>query len=441
MEFSFDTIVALAKRKGFVFPSSEIYGGLSSAWDYGPMGVQLKNNIQNRWWRAMTQLREDIVGLDSAILMHPRVWEASGHVENFIDVMVEDTVTNERYRFDHLPAECQKKNISPKGNPLSEKKPFNLMFETAIGAMKDSSQKIYLRPETAQGIYVNFRNVMQTTRQKIPFGIAQIGKAFRNEIVTKSFIFRTCEFEQMEMQFFVSPEEGAQWFSYWKEQRFAYYASLGIRPGHLRIQPHGDDELAHYAKQAVDIQYNFPFGWQELEGIHNRSDYDLQQHTQYSGTELSYFDQEKNEKYTPFIIETSVGLTRSLLMALCDAYDEQEVQNEKRVVLRFHPQIAPIKLAVLPLVKKDGLREKAYTLFKSLQEHFAVVFDVGGAIGRRYRRQDEIGTPYCITIDYQTMDDDTVTLRFRDSMEQRRIKHHEIVHVLNQEDKSYTRVE
>ncbi len=440
MKQLFESIVSLAKRKGFVFPSSEIYGGLSSAWDYGPLGAQLKQNIQQHWWKTMTRHHEDIVGIDSSILMHPRVWEASGHTENFIDIMVEDTITHERYRYDHLSEEQRAKNISPKGNPLSEKKPFNLMFETAIGAMKDTAQKLYLRPETAQGIYVNFRNVLNTSRKKLPFGIAQVGKAFRNEIVTKSFIFRTCEFEQMEMQYFVTPGSDDEWFQYWKKQRTEYYKTLGIRTSHLQLHPHGENELAHYAKEAVDIQYNFPFGWQELEGIHNRGQFDLKQHTSYSGVDLQYFDQEKNEKYTPVIVETSVGLTRLVLMVLCDSYDEEELENETRVVLRMHPVIAPVKLAVFPLVKKDGLREKAHAVFKQMSDEFSTEFDVSGAIGRRYRRQDEIGTPYCVTIDYQSLKDNSVTIRFRDSMKQRRIRIEEIADVIRASDKAYVRM-
>ncbi len=435
-----DKIVSLAKRRGFVFQSSEIYGGLSSAWDYGPMGVELKRRIQDFWWREMTQLHDNIVGLDAAIMMHPRVWEASGHVEGFVDLMVEDTVTHERYRWDHLSDEERAAKKSPNGNPLSEPKRFNLMFKTHIGPVENDGSVVYLRPETAQGIYVNFRNVQQSSREKIPFGIAQVGKAFRNEIVTKNFIFRTCEFEQMEMQYFVRPNEGDKWFAYWKEQRVAYYAKLGIDTGKLRFHQHGPDELAHYAKEAVDIQFEFPFGWQELEGVHNRTDFDLKRHSEYSGKDQSYLDEATRERFIPYIIETSAGLTRSVLMVMCDAYDEEEVEGETRVVLRFHPKVAPVTLGVFPLMKKDGLAELAQKLATDLQEDFPVFYDVSGAIGRRYRRQDEVGTPFCLTVDYQTKEDQTVTLRFRDSMEQVRIKIGEIVPRIRQEIAGYKRV-
>ncbi len=434
-----DKIVSLAKRRGFVFQSSEIYGGLSSAWDYGPMGVELKRRIQDFWWREMTQLHDNIVGLDAAIMMHPRVWEASGHVEGFVDLMVEDTVTHERYRWDHLSDEERAARKSPNGNPLSEPRRFNLMFKTHIGPVEDAGSVVYLRPETAQGIYVNFKNVQQTSREKIPFGIAQVGKAFRNEIVTKNFIFRTCEFEQMEMQYFVHPSEGDKWFAYWKEQRLAYYAKLGIDTSKLRFHQHGPDELAHYAKEAVDIQFEFPFGFQELEGVHNRTDFDLKRHSEYCGKDQGYLDEATKERYIPYIIETSAGLTRSVLMVLCDAYDEEEVEGETRVVLRLHPKVAPVTLGVFPLMKKDGLAELAQKLATDLQEDFAVFYDVSGAIGRRYRRQDEVGTPFCVTVDYQTKEDQTVTLRFRDSMEQVRIKIGEIVPRIRQEIASYKR--
>jgi glycyl-tRNA synthetase len=435
-----DKIVSLAKRRGFVFQSSEIYGGLSSAWDYGPMGVELKRRIQDFWWREMTQLHDNIVGLDAAIMMHPRVWEASGHVDGFVDLMVEDTVTNERYRWDHLTDEQRASKKSPNGNPLTEPRRFNLMFKTHLGPVEDAGSIVYLRPETAQGIYVNFKNVQQSSREKVPFGIAQVGKAFRNEIVTKNFIFRTCEFEQMEMQYFVPPSEGDKWFAYWKEQRLACYAKMGIDASKLRFQQHGPDELAHYAKEAVDIQFEFPFGWQELEGVHNRTDFDLKRHSEYCGKEQAYLDEATKERYIPYIIETSAGLTRSVLMVMCDAYDEEEVDGETRVVLRLHPKLAPVTLGVFPLMKKDGLAELAQKLAADLQEDFAVFYDVSGAIGRRYRRQDEVGTPFCITVDYQTKEDQTVTLRFRDSMEQVRIKISEIVPRIRQEIAGYKRV-
>jgi len=436
-----EAIVSLAKRRGFIFQSSDIYGGLTSAWDYGPMGVELKNRLQNFWWKEMTQLHDNIVGLDAAIMMHPRVWEASGHVESFVDMMVEDTVTNERFRFDHLPEENQKSMTSPKGNPLSEPRRFNLMFQTHLGPVEDEGSLVYLRPETAQGIYVNYKNVVQTSRVKIPFGIAQVGKAFRNEIVTKNFIFRTCEFEQMEMQFFVHPSEDEKWFDYWKDQRIRYYEKLGIRPDKLRFKQHGPDELAHYAKDAFDIEYEFPFGWNELEGIHNRTDFDLKRHSEYSGKDLTYLDDQSKERYIPYIIETSAGLTRSVLMVLSDAYEEERIdENDTRTVLRFHPKVAPITVGVFPLVKKDGLAELAREIEHGLREDFSTFYDQGGAIGRRYRRMDEIGTPYGITVDYQTKEDNTVTLRFRDSMEQVRVPVAELPARIHEATRNYTRV-
>ncbi len=436
-----ETIVSLCKRRGFIFPSSDIYGGLASAWDYGPLGSELKNRIQRFWWREMTQLHDGIVGIDAAIMMHPKVWEASGHVENFDDIMVEDTVTNERFRFDHLTQEQQSSMTSPAGNPLSAPRRFNLMFKTHIGAVEDSASVVFLRPETAQGIYVNFKNVVQTSRVKVPFGIAQVGKAFRNEIVTKNFIFRTVEFEQMEMQYFVHPSEDEKWFEYWMKQRMEYYAKLGTRPDRLRFHEHGPDELAHYAKKAFDIEYLFPFGWNELEGVHNRTDYDLARHAEFSGKDLTYLDDVKGERFLPYIIETSAGLTRTVLMVLVDAYDEEEVgEGDVRTVLRFHPDLAPNTVGVFPLVKKDGLAELAQKIERGLREEFSSFYDQGGAIGRRYRRQDEIGTPYCVTIDYQTKDDDTVTLRFRDSMEQVRIPVSQIGERIRQATREYTRV-
>ncbi len=436
-----DEIISLCKRRGFVFQSSEIYGGLSSAWDYGPLGVELKNRIQRFWWREMTQLNDNIVGLDAAIMMHPRVWEASGHVESFADLLVEDTVTNERFRWDHLPEENRRTKTSPAGNPLSEPREFNLMFKTHLGPTTSSGSEVYLRPETAQGIYVNFKNVVQTSRLKLPFGIAQVGKAFRNEIVTKNFIFRTCEFEQLEMQYFVNPSEDSRWFEHWKEQRIQYYEKLGIRSDKLRFEEHGPDELAHYAKAAFDIQYEFPFGWQELEGIHNRTDYDLNRHAEFSGKDLRYLDDATGERFNPYIIETSAGLTRSVLMVLADAYEEEEIaENDKRVVLRFHPELAPITVGVFPLVKKDGLAERAREIERELRDDFTTFYDQSGAIGRRYRRQDEIGTPFCVTIDYDTMADGTVTLRLRDSMEQVRVPVAELSERIRSEIKNYKRV-
>ena len=439
-EVSMDKLVSLCKRRGFVFQSSEIYGGLSSAWDYGPMGVELKKNIQNFWWREMTQLHENIVGLDAAIMMHPRVWEASGHVENFSDPLVDCKECKNRFRADHvdLSAPCP---VCGNSGTFTEPRQFNLMFQTHLGPVHDDKNKVFLRPETAQGIFVNFRNVVQTSRVRIPFGIAQVGKAFRNEITTKNFIFRTCEFEQMEMQFFVKPGTDEKWFDYWKEQRMAYYTKLGIRPDRLRWHQHGPTELAHYAKDAYDIEFLFPMGWQELEGVHNRTDFDLGRHQEYSGKDQTYLEEQTKERYIPYVIETSAGLTRSVLMALSDAYEEETLEDgDVRTVMHFHPSIAPITVAVLPLVKKDGIAELAREIETDLREDFAVFYDQSGAIGRRYRRMDEAGTPFCVTIDYDSKEDGTVTLRFRDSMEQVRVHRSELVARIRKEIREYKRV-
>jgi glycyl-tRNA synthetase len=421
-----DQIVSLCKRRGFVFQSSEIYGGLGSCWDYGPYGVELKRNLKDFWWKAMTQKRDDVEGVDAAILMHPKVWETSGHVANFTDPMVDCKKCKARFRADQLEtARCpEKPSKSPLecGGELTEPRMFNLMFKTFMGPVEDSSAVVYMRPETAQGIYVNFLNVMGPSRQKVPFGIAQIGKAFRNEITPGNFIFRTREFEQMEMQFFIKPSEDDQWFDYWKAERMQWYYDLGINKDKLRYHEHGKDELAHYAKKAYDIEYEFPFGWKELEGIHNRTDFDLSRHTEATGKDLSYFDEKTREKFIPYIIETSAGCDRTLLTILVDAYTEEEVKGEMRVVLKFSPKIAPIKVAVFPLVNKDGMPEIATKIFHDLKQHFKAFYDVSGAVGRRYRRMDEIGTPYCLTIDGQTSEDETVTIRDRDTMEQTRVK-------------------
>ncbi len=437
-----DELVSLSKRRGFIYQSSEIYGGLTSAWDYGPLGVELKNNIRDFWWREMTQLHDNIVGLDAAILMHPRVWEASGHVENFTDPLVDCKKCKNRFREDQIPDENRENRICPEcGGELTAPRQFNLMFKTHIGPVEDDGSIVFLRPETAQGIYVNFKNVVQSSRVKIPFGIAQIGKAFRNEITTKNFIFRTCEFEQMEMQYFIKPSEDEKWFEHWKAARMDYYKRLGVRTEKLRFHQHGPDELAHYAKIAFDIEYEFPFGWKELEGIHNRTDFDLSRHGSYSGKDLNYLDEETHERYVPYVIETSSGLTRTVLTILADAYDEETVDNEdKRVVLRFHPKLAPVTVGVFPLVKKDGLAELAHDIEKELREDFTTFYDQGGAIGRRYRRQDEIGTPYCVTIDYQSKEDKTVTLRYRDSMEQVRVPIAELSTTIRDAIRSYERV-
>ena len=447
-KISMEKIVSLCKRRGFVFQSSEIYGGQNGAWDYGPLGIELKNNVSRAWWKEMTQLHDSIVGLDAAILMHPRTWEASGHVENFTDPLVDCKKCKSRFRADHLSPENLEKKVCPDcGGELTDTRKFNLMFKTHIGPTDDNSSVIYLRPETAQGIYVNYKNIIQSNRMKIPFGIAQIGKAFRNEIVTKNFIFRTCEFEQMEMQFFVKPGTDDEWFDYWKKQRWAFYEKYGVRTNKLQWHQHGKDELAHYAKDAYDIEYEFPMGFKELEGVHNRTNYDLTRHTEYSGKDMQYIDQDNgNEKYIPYIIETSAGLTRNVLMFICDAYDEEKVadkgnDDDWRTVLRFHPNIAPITVAVLPLMKKDGLAELAEEIRNELKEEFKTDYDQSGAIGKRYRRQDEVGTPFCVTVDYDSKEDNTVTLRFRDSMEQVRIPRTELISRIKTEIENYKRVQ
>jgi glycyl-tRNA synthetase len=412
-------LVSLCKRRGFVFQSSEIYGGVGSVYDYGPLGVELKNNIREAWWREMVHRRPDIEGLDAGILMNPRVWEASGHVEGFTDPLVECRNCHRRFRADELEGvQCPSCGMS---GTFTEPRQFNLMFRTFMGPVQDEASTVYLRPETAQGIYVNFRSVQEASRQKVPFGIAQVGKAFRNEITPGNFIFRMREFEQMEMQYFVSPGSDAEWFDVWKERRMEWVRRLGVRRERLRFHEHAPDEMAHYAKAAVDIQYRFPFGWQEFEGIHNRTDFDLSRHQEYSGKKLEYFDPAKNERFVPFVIETSAGLDRTLLVVLADAYTEEEVEGEQRVLLRLHPAVAPIKAAVFPLVKKDGMPEVARRVADLLRETVTVFYDEVGSIGRRYRRQDEAGTPYCITIDGQTLEDDTVTVRDRDSLEQQRV--------------------
>lgn len=430
---SMDKIVSLSKRRGFVFQSSEIYGGLNGCWDYGPLGVELLNNIKQAWWRSMT-FRDDVEGIDASILMHPKVWEASGHVENFTDPMVDCKECKARFRADQIDeAECGNKGY--KGRKASkcfeegkftEARNFNLMFKTYIGAIESEDSIAYLRPETAQGIFVNFANVKESTRQKLPFGIAQIGKAFRNEINTKNFLFRTREFEQMEMQYFVSPSTDEQKYEYWRELRMNWWIEHGIRKERLHFAPHPADKLAHYAKAAVDVEFEFPFGWGEIEGIHNRSDFDLSQHTKFSGKKLEYFDEQTKERFIPFVIETSAGASRGFMAFLCNAYDEDEAptadgKTEKRTVLHFHPRLAPIKAAIFPLVNKDGLQEIAHSIKDDLQKSFNVFYDDSGAVGRRYRRQDECGTPYCITVDYDTLKDNTVTIRDRDSMKQERI--------------------
>jgi glycyl-tRNA synthetase len=439
-EVTMDKLVSLCKRRGIVYQSSEIYGGMAGAWDYGPLGVSLKNNIRDYWWKEMTQLQDNIVGLDASIMMHPRVWEASGHVDSFTDPMVDCKECKARFRSDHIDLAAACPTCGAKDS-FTEPRQFNMMFSTHLGPVAESGSIIYLRPETAQGIFANFKNVVQTSRVKIPFGIAQVGKAFRNEITTKNFIFRTVEFEQMEMQFFVKPGEDEKWFAYWKDSRIKYYDRLGIRNTKLKFHQHGSDELAHYAKDAFDIEYEFPMGWQELEGIHSRTDFDLSRHAEFSGKDLTYLDDQTHERFLPYVIETSAGLTRTVLMVLSDAYEEQELEGgDARTVLHIHPELAPITVAVLPLVKKDGIKELAEGIEKSLREDFSTFYDQSGAIGRRYRRMDEVGTPYCVTVDYDTKEDNTVTLRFRDSMEQERVPISELSERIRKANKEYTRV-
>src|SRR5579884_3851940 len=421
-----DKIVSLCKRRGFVFQSSEIYGGLGSSYDYGHYGVLLKNNVKNQWWRSMLQERDDVVALDSAIIQHPRTWEASGHVEGFTDPLVDCRTCKLRFRADKLDeAQCGRKPSKHPGETpdcdLTEARDFNLMFETTIGPVREQGATVYLRPETAQGIFLNFKNYLQFSRKKPPFGIAQIGKSFRNEITTGNFVFRTREFEQMEMEFFVPPGEAGQWFEHWLEQRMNWYLNLGLRPDHLRLRPHDPDELSHYSRATSDVEYLFPIGWSELEGIANRGDFDLTQHSQHSGQKLEYVDTASGERYIPHVIEPAAGADRAFLAFMVDAYDEDEIEGETRTVLRLHPLLAPVKVAVLPLVRKDGQPELAREVYQDLRERMQAEYDEGGAIGRRYRRQDEIGTPWAVTIDHQSLEDRTVTVRDRDSLAQERV--------------------
>ena len=421
-----DKIVSLSKRRGFVFPSSEIYGGLGSSYDYGHYGVLLKNNVKDRWWRAMLQQRDDILALDSAIIQHPETWRASGHVASFTDPLVDCRTCKLRFRADKLEdSQCGRKPSKHPGETpecdLTEARDFNLLFETTIGPVRDEGSIVYLRPETAQGIFLNFRHYLQFGRKKPPFGIAQIGKSFRNEITTGNFIFRTREFEQMEMEFFVPPPKAQPWFEHWLEQRMNWYEGLGIRADHLRLRAHEPDELSHYSSATSDVEYLFPIGWQELEGIANRGDYDLTAHAQRSGQKLEYVDTASGERYIPHVIEPAAGVDRAMLAFLVDAYDEDEIEGERRTVLRLHPLLAPVKVAVLPLVRKDGQPELAREVYERLRDRVQAEYDESGAIGRRYRRQDEIGTPWGVTIDHRSLEDRTVTLRDRDSLEQVRI--------------------
>jgi len=456
-----DDIVSLCKRRGFIFQSSEIYGGLASCYDYGPLGVELKNNVKRAWWKNVVHMRDDIVGLDCSILMHPMVWKSSGHADKFADLISECKKCNTRTRIDHLKDENGEAGdvnelgtkVCPgcgKVGQFTEPMPFKLMFETQMGANVDDAMTLYLRPETAQGIFANFRNVLDSTRVKVPFGIAQIGKSFRNEVTTKAFIFRTREFEQAEIEFFCEPGTDDEWYEHWKEKRFNWYTDHGIKKENLRFRDHDPDELAHYAKACVDVEYKFPFGsgdWQELEGVANRTDYDLRQHQrgmrsmnawyennrdltkvplteeaeEYHKGPLSFFDEQQKKRYVPYVIEPSAGMDRSTLAFLVDAYDEEEVKGQTRNLLRFHPALAPTKVAVFPLVKKEGMPDIAHNLVNDLRKYMTAFYDEKGAVGRRYRRQDEAGTPFCITVDGQTLEDQTVTLRDRDSMEQSRV--------------------
>jgi glycyl-tRNA synthetase len=458
-----EKLSALTKRRGFIFQSSEIYGGINGAWDYGPLGVELKRNVKDAWWNAMVRTREDVVGLDSSILMHPMTWKASGHVSNFADPMVDCKKCKKRYRVDEIEPEYETTGKVPTQCPdpkckgeLTAARKFNLMFETNIGPVVESSAKTYLRPETAQGIFANFQNVVNSTRIKVPFGIAQIGKSFRNEINPKNFTFRSREFEQMELEFFCKPGTDDEWFKYWVEERKKWYASLGMKLEKLRFREHEKEKLSHYSKATTDVEYLFPFGWGELEGIANRTDYDLRQHqigmrsvgkwkgedlqdfellpedAEYGSGKLSYFDDEEKRRYIPFVIEPSAGADRATLAFLCDAYDEDEAGGEVRVVLRLHPKLAPIKAAVLPLVKKDGMPERADRIYQTLKKRWNVSYDESAAIGKRYRRMDEIGTPFCLTVDGDTLTNGTVTVRERDSMKQERIAEDKLVQFLDE---------
>jgi glycyl-tRNA synthetase len=432
-----EKIVSLCKRRGFVFPSSEIYGGLGSTYDYGHYGVLLKTNVRNEWWRSMLQERDDIVALDSAILQHPRVWEASGHLEGFTDPLVDCRACKQRFRADHLdpdelcPAKANLPKTEDRRHELTAPRDFNLMFKTFVGPVEETASTAYLRPETAQGIFINFKNVLQFSRRKPPFGIAQTGKSFRNEITTGNFIFRTREFEQMEMEFFVPPPEANEWYEHWKNARFVWYEQLGIRADHLRLREHDAGELSHYSSGTADVEYLFPIGWSELEGIANRGDFDLTRHAEFSGEKLEYFDQATGERYVPHVIEPAAGADRATLAFLVDAYDEEQVEGEQRTLLRLHPRLAPVKVAVLPLVRKDGQPELAREVRGLLRGHMQSEYDEGGSIGRRYRRQDEIGTPWCVTIDHESLRDRTVTIRDRDSLSQERVAIDELAGVLS----------
>ncbi|MDX1689960.1 MAG: glycine--tRNA ligase [Acidimicrobiia bacterium] len=419
-DVTLDMIANLAKKRGFVYQASEIYGGIRSSWDYGPLGVELLRNVQDAWWDTMVRRRDDVVGIDSSIIQAPRVWEASGHLASFTDPLVECTNCNSRWRLDKLDDPEQCPSCGTRG-AFTEPKQFNLMFKTFMGPVEDSGAVVYLRPETAQGIFLNFQNVQRTSRLKPPFGIAQLGKSFRNEITPGQFVFRTYEFVQMEMEFFVPPDEAEEWYRYWLNERMQWYLDLGMTEEHLRLRPHDEDELSHYSAATSDVEYLFPWGWDELEGIANRTDFDLRQHAEHSGQDLRYFDQAANERWFPHVIEPAAGATRSAFAFLLDAYHEEEVDGDTRTVLKLHPKLAPVKVAVLPLSKKDDLVEVTQEVAAGLRAHWPIEVDVTQSIGRRYRRQDEIGTPYCVTVDFDTLDDRAVTVRDRDTMAQDRI--------------------
>jgi len=423
-----EQVVNLAKRRGFVFPSAEIYGGFRSTYDYGPLGVLLLRNVKEAWWRSMVQLRDDVVGLDAAILSAPKVWEASGHLVNFTDPLVDCRSCKERWRADQIEGVCP--NCGSKD--LTDARAFNLMFKTFVGPVEEEANVAYLRPETAQGMFYNFLNVLQTSRKKPPFGIAQMGKSFRNEITPGNFVFRTREFEQMEMEFFVPPDEGAAWFEYWCRERLRWYVDLGIPDDQLRLRMHEADELSHYSAGTADVEFLYPWGWGELEGIANRTDYDLTQHSKHSGVKLEYFDQGTGTRYVPHVIEPAAGATRAMMAFLLAAYDEDEVGGEARTVLRLHPRLAPYKVAVLPLSKKDTLVPTTREVLELLQPHFMCEYDDTQSIGRRYRRQDEIGTPYAVTVDFDTLEDRAVTIRERDSTDQIRVPIEKLVDELKE---------
>lgn len=480
---SLEKIVSLSKARGFIFQSSEVYGGLAAVYDYGPLGVELKRKLNQAWWASMTQKHDNIVGIDAAILMHPKVWKASGHVDGFSDPMIDDKASKRRYRADMIiedhirklesngkaeRAEELQLLLDTSGSRKSltedlydiimeeeirgpdsgafewtEVRQFNLMFNTQFGATSvGEDTKVYLRPETAQGIFVNFSNVLNTSRQQIPFGIAQVGKAFRNEVVARQFVFRMREFEQMEMQFFVKPGDDHEWYLKWKEERLQWHKSIGIREKNLRMIDHPQDKLAHYAKSAIDVQYHYPIGWQEVEGIHNRTDFDLSQHQEFSGKKMEYFDPQTKDRFVPYVIETSIGLDRCVLMALCDAYREEEItddngKTETRVVLKLHPKLAPITVGVFPLMKKPELMEKARAIQEELSDTYKVQFDEKGSIGKRYRRLDEAGTPFCITVDFESLDDQMVTVRHRDTMQQDRVAIDQLERFIKEHIKSW----